>query len=691
QMTPGGTPAPQGTLATLAVKVSPHVSWRRTWLGGAIAVGAFAALVVGFMVLRAMGIGPMGSLRGKGTFGAQETILVADFRGPPSDSTLGSTVAEALRTDLAQSTTLKVLTRANVRDILSLMQRPPESTVQFELAREIATREGAKAVLDGAIVQLGQSYVVSARLVSSLDGSELATFRETASNEDGLIGAVGKLSRAVREKAGESLRTIQASSELERVTTPSLPALRKYVEGSKIADEGGDTERGLALLQEAVTLDSGFAMAWRKMAVLLQNENRDQPRALAAIATAYRHRDRLTEMERLVTEGYYYTRGPTPDRDKAIAAYEDALRIDSTSTSALNNAAVVYGEKREHVRAEELYRRVTGLPRTFGGAFTNLITTQILNHRPGAVLDSTAAAFRARFPTSNDLWEADWYAAWGQGNLARADSIAHATQANARTPRQQIRSAGALASTAEFRGRTAEALRWATISDQAWLRIEPSPAAHLQFVLDSLYLLAQYTPDRVRARATLERALARVPLTEIPAEDRPYQQLAQLAVLLEDPALARSAAQGWERDQRASVADSVGTRAYFQAHVAFAEKRWLEGIGLVREAYARYAMGERLAEFLMARAFDAAGQADSAIAHYEAFLAVAQPTPFLGTAWRARSHERLAELYESKGDLARAGEEYARFIEQWANADPELQPAVRAARERLAAIKGKTG
>ena len=182
--------------------------------------------------------------------------------------------------------------------------------VPFELAREIATREGAKAVLDGEIVRLGQSYVVSARLVAALDGQELATFRETAASEDELIGALGKLSRAVREKAGESLRAIRASSELERVTTPSLPALRKYVEGSALADEAGDAERGLALLGEAVTLDTAFAMAWRKIAVLLGNEGRDRTRALAAITTAYRHRERLSEKERLLTEGYYYTRGP---------------------------------------------------------------------------------------------------------------------------------------------------------------------------------------------------------------------------------------------------------------------------------------------------------------------------------------------------------------------------------------------
>ena len=50
-------------------------------------------------------------------------------------------------------------------------------------------------------------------------------------------------------------------------------------------------------------------MAWRKIAVLLGNDDRDRTRALAAISTAYRHRGRLTEMERLLTEGYYYTRG----------------------------------------------------------------------------------------------------------------------------------------------------------------------------------------------------------------------------------------------------------------------------------------------------------------------------------------------------------------------------------------------
>ncbi|MFP5355479.1 MAG: protein kinase domain-containing protein, partial [Gemmatimonadota bacterium] len=260
-LTPGGSVAPHGTLATIAVKAAPHVSWRRTWMGGAIAAGSFATFIVAFMVLRALGIGPMGSLRGAGAFGDRETLVVADFRPPTGDSTLGATVAEAIRTDLAQSKNLSVMTRAALREALRLMGRAEAQAVEFDAAREIATREGAKAVLDGAIDKLGPSYVVSARLVASLDGSELATFRATAEDDADLIAALGRLSHDVRQKVGESLRDIRQAQSLERVTTSSLPALRKYVEASDVISSLGDTERGQGLLREAVALMNRFKIS----------------------------------------------------------------------------------------------------------------------------------------------------------------------------------------------------------------------------------------------------------------------------------------------------------------------------------------------------------------------------------------------------------------------------------------------
>jgi tetratricopeptide (TPR) repeat protein len=513
--------------------------------------------------------------------------------------------------------------------------------------------------------------------------------RQTAENEDKLIGALGSLSRTVREKAGESLRTIRASTELERVSTSSLAALRKYVEGSALADEAGEAERGLALLDEAVALDTGFAMAWRKIAVLLGNEDREPERALAAIATAFRHRSRLTEMERLLTEGYYYTRGPQPSRDRALAAYEEAIRLDSTSTSALNNAAVVYGEKRDYERAEALYRRVVALPRTFGGAFTNLITEQIRNGRISA-LDSTVAAYRARFPQSNDLWEAEWYAAWGQGNLARADSIGRAVYGKARTVRQAIRGAGGTSALAYLHGRLQEGRHWQNLRSEALLRVNPSGANRLQFALDTAYYAA-LVGDTAAGRAVIARGLGRYPTDSMPVRERPWQDLAQLAALLGDVPLARRALAGFERDEAASSRDAIGRRAYYSAHVAMSEARWAEAIGMLQEADARIAVTPRHAMAQIGRAFDMGGQRDSAIVYYEKFVTTREAMPIEDPFWRPRIHRRLGALYEDRGSTKQAIEQYARFVELWAAADSGLQPQVAETRAKLGRLRAAAG
>jgi tetratricopeptide (TPR) repeat protein/tRNA A-37 threonylcarbamoyl transferase component Bud32 len=687
--TPNRTPTPHGTMATLALKASPHVSWRRTWMGGAFAVGGFSLLVVGFMVMRALGVGPMASLAAKGSLGESGLVMVADFASPASDSTLGATVAEALRTDLAQSATLRVLTRSDIREQLTLMQRPVDSPLLFELSQQIATREGAKAVLDGSITRLGQSYVISARLVSALDGADLALFREEAANDDALLGALGKISKQVRARAGESLKAVRASSELDRVTTPSLPALRKYVEGMRLADEEGEMERGMGLLREAVELDTAFAMAWRKLAVLLNNEGRDRDAMIDAISTAYRHRARLTEMERLLTEGFYFTRGPEPDRMKALAAYQAAAELDSLSTSAINNAAVVLGEMYEYERAESLYRKVIKLPQPFGGAFTNLLIAQI-NNGNTAALDSTQALFRATFPNSNDVWEGDWFVAWGKGDRDRADSIARAIAADPKTLRQTIRANNSLGEIAIMEGRIRDATAAYSRSADALLRARPTSGARLAFYIDSAFI-RQAAGDDAGALAVVERGLQRVSIEEIPASERPWGTLRVIGALTRNPALIRRAVAGWERDQSALNPDPEAFRIASAAMLAFAEGRWQETVAESRRAEDRYALPPKPAAAVRGVAFRAIGQVDSAIAAMERSLTT--PDPFANTAstWDPRLLQELGELYEQKGDRTKALERYRTFVDLWQDADPELQPRVREIRERIARLEQERG
>ena len=52
---------------------------------------------------------------------------------------------------------------------------------------------------------------------------------------------------------------------------------------------------------------------------------------------------------------------------------------------------------------------------------------------------------------------------------------------------------------------------------------------------------------------------------------------------------------------------------------------------------------------------------------------------------------RLKELAEERGDWEKAAEYYARFVELWVDADPELQPRVQAAQQRLEEILAERG
>ena len=53
--------------------------------------------------------------------------------------------------------------------------------------------------------------------------------------------------------------------------------------------------------------------------------------------------------------------------------------------------------------------------------------------------------------------------------------------------------------------------------------------------------------------------------------------------------------------------------------------------------------------------------------------------------------ERLAQLYDERGDLENAAVYYARFVDLWADADAELQPRVKAAKARLEEIIRERG
>jgi tetratricopeptide (TPR) repeat protein/tRNA A-37 threonylcarbamoyl transferase component Bud32 len=687
-LTPGGTPRGQGTMATMAIKASPHVSWKRTAMGGIGAVGALIVLTGAWMGARAMGIGPAGSLIASGKLSAQERVILAEFKSPATDSLLGPTVTEAFRTDLAQSSSLNVMAAAAVRGVLQRMQRPTNMRVDYAVAREIATREGIKAVIDGDIVSLGGRYVLSARLVSAQTGEDLATFREEAENANDIIPAISRLTKSVRAKVGESMRRVQNAKTLDKVTTPSLEALQKYVAANRAIETEGDFARFEELMSEAIALDTGFAMAYRKLAVELGNRQMQRPRQEALLQKAYDNRDRLSETERYIMLGSYYMSGAQPDNDKAIAALESLLELDSVNVTALNNLASMYHDRSEFEKAAELARRAIVAQPTasvfFNNRFHNLMHLGQVEEA-----ETTLALAAQNLPRNPQIPMLRGQLLFEQLKTDSAaevlDSLAKARPNDLPTNRAV---AFATANLREVNGRLGEFVRHMATARQLARQLG-NPQALVNAILDSAYIASWYRNDRAAALRFVDRAAAHRVFDSLPPDQRPYRGLIDAYATSGRPDKAKALLQEY-----AALPDNQTPEA----------KRSLQGLqGLISRAEGRY--DDAIREFQatdvggcpecilpdVAMAYDLAGNADSAIALLTRFTEGRGIPLGPRASWLAHSLRRLGELHDAKGNADQAISAYARFVDLWKDADPELQPLVQKARDRMRELQRRRG
>ena len=687
-LTPHGSPTEHSTMTKLAVKASPWVSWRRTFTGGTIALTTFAALVAAFMIMRATGIGPVGSLLASGKIAERDQLLVTDFRGGGADSSLSAIVTEAIRTDLGQSSVVKVVPPSAIAAALERMRRDRNSPVDLVVAREIAAREGIKGIVDGSVTPLAGGYIVSVRLVDAATGDGLASFRETIDGPSELLPTLDKLSGNLRGKIGESLKKVRANPPLERVTTSSLEALRKYADGTRAFEVEGDNAKAIAFFREAVAIDTAFGMAYRKLGVALGNAGMPRASRDSALEAAYRHRFRMTEVERYMTTGSYFNSGKAQDRKLSAEAYEAVLQIDSLNPGAINNLSISLIERREFARAESILRRAieSGIVRaTIVG---NLIDA-LIRQRKFAAADSIAALGQRQFPQNAGVRIAELYMLTARRQLDSLEKRAEWFKANDPEGGNRSYAVFLLRELAYIRGRIADGRR---LDQEGYAMDEArgNPPGPFDRAYDSSWVDIRHLEQRARGTQRLDAALATTKLRSIPVQNRRYIDFAIVYALGGRPDRARQILAEYNSEDTAYRRRNEPWYHVALGEIALAEQRPLDAI---RE----FRLGDRRPDGprdscpgctfeMLSRAFDAANMQDSAIAAYTGY--VTTPAPFIWDEFSlARAHRRLGELHDANGDAPRAKRHYETFIELWKNADPPLQPLVQEARTRLAALR----
>jgi tRNA A-37 threonylcarbamoyl transferase component Bud32/tetratricopeptide (TPR) repeat protein len=595
--------------------------------------------------------------------------------------------------------------------------------------REIAARLGAGLFVLGEVTGSGERLRIGAALY------EVGRTAAPISRAEAEGSAAEVFALADRLAAGLLADRFRAPAErLTRtavLTTSSLPALKAYLEGEHHWREARYNQ-AVEAFQRAVREDSAFALAHYRMSAAATSTTFTELSRSAAEA-AVRHGGRLSPRDRLLVEAnlaklrvdadlaesrfreilYLYPEDVhaateladllfhhNPFRGRSVrearAGFQAALDAGSRSREAVDHGAKLAALERDHAGLDAMEAHARELsPRDPLLALIPFLRTALLGTR--AEKERAVAGLRP----IRDLTAFVWYLWVGvfTRDLEATGMLAREMLAPERAV--EVRAAGhlALADLALAQGRRGGAL--GELPRAA--RLAPLRALEVRGAYLSVPFLPA-SPEELRAaRDTLERwdharspAPVNPPFPEFAAGTEPVARLYVLGLLsarlLDFDAAARYAAELERLDGPESarayardLAHGVRARA---AQEQGRPDRALAALERIRLDWPRdytpvhfNSLGAE--RFLRAELLLQLGRDEEALAWYET-IAELSVADFV---YLAHSHLRQGEIRERLGDPAAAAEHYARFVELWRDADPELRPLRVEAERRLAGLR----
>jgi serine/threonine protein kinase/tetratricopeptide (TPR) repeat protein len=619
-------------------------------------------------------------------FKERDWVLIADFENLTGDPTFDRPLRTALSVGIEQSQHVNVVPQARIREALQRMQRPATAPLDADLAAEMAVRESARAVLAGTIAQVGSTYVITARLIDPRARAAVLTESATAAGKDQVLAALDDLARRIRQQLGESLAGLEAQNRpLPLATTASLEALNLFVDARRM--QGGDQNAQIRLLQRAVALDPGFALAHADLGLLLYlwgSRTEGETHLTQALSLL----DRLTTREQLwiraiaddtrgnrdaAVDHYKTYLAQYPDDrlawfrlgwtymaalgqfEPAADAFRRALAIDPSDAPSLVNLATTLGGLGRYREAVDAYQRAFALRPEF-------LTGQFINHEYGFILVQLGEVEQAAGVFTTMTQQADQsLAARGHRSLALLEMYRGRYRAAIDQLRESIlllRAAGAKLS--EYRDRLFLATAHEALGMRAAARQEIAAADRIAAEL-SMSPSWLYRLGRVHARAG-----------RIGEADRLLKQATATAG---DPTIVS----GISRSTRADEADT----RLLRGELALARGRAADAVAefeLAHRVNPQGATHEALATGYLAQ-----GRREDAAAALEALIAGRDIGEEVQQDW-LMAHLRLGRLYEALGRRDDAKKQYDALLAIWAAADADL-PALSEARTALARLR----
>jgi serine/threonine protein kinase/Tfp pilus assembly protein PilF len=668
----------------------------------------------------------------------KNSIAVISFENQTGDQSynyLQKAIPNLLITSLEQRGVGYVATWERLRDLLKQMGKGDLEIIDADVGFELCRREGIQAIVLGSFVKAGEVFATDVKVLDVGTKKLLMSAGSRGKGVDSILeNQIDQLTADISQGIALTTNTIPSGQvRVADVTTSSMEAYNYFLRG-KEEYEKFYYESAQRFLEKAVELDPMFATAYLCLSDTFAGLN-DGRAQREAIERAKEYSNKATEKERLYIEAVYvlYTKEDsaayanlieqltrkypkekefhlelagsleTKDLPKAIEEYAKALELDPQYGVALNSLAIIYRGTEDYEKSLELFRRYAAVSPGDANPFDSMAWTYL---RMGD-LDRARAKFEEALEVKPDfyyslkgliyLWalKQDYPEAmrWAGQFISRIQSpglrieglrcraLLQFWQGQIEGALKTLREADELAEKIPSKGNL-------VFGDfmRGCIRFERGESELARKYLQSCwdYEMRTYPLSRQVNKIiyAYELGLLEIQLGLIDsARSRSTDIKANLTKLgdnftwdvsLYDELLS---AEILLREGKTKAAiDLLVKMPQQRPPVAF-------GGGLFPVGYAFPSLKD-----ILARAYQQNGETDKAIAEYERLVTFG-PQNISRALIHPLNYYRLAKLYEQKGDKAKAGENYRRFLDLWKDADSGL-PEVEIARKKLAGLRG---
>jgi len=677
------------------------------------------------------------------------TIAVLPFsvRGGGANSYLGEGLVSLLSAAIDGAGSMRPV---DTRAIFAAVAESRDSVSSAHYGDRVARRLGAGLYVLGDVVEAGGQLQIEAAVYHAGGGcGRMGWFKESvecaapepitsgvvSGGVDSVFALVDALTARLLGEMGDRAadRLVRTAS----LTTHSLPAFKKYLQGEELM-RAGQFERAADTYLTAIAEDSTFAVAHYRLA--LAREWAPLPGEDSAAAAAARHGARLSTRDRHLLEAFRQWRaGDAAGAERAyraiLARYPDDIDAWFQLGEILFHHGPLFG--RRIAESEAAWRKVLAYEPRNLFALTHVARIALMDRRI-AVADSLLAPFDANaLRTDRRLAEIELLRAVARGDTARAHALAKdvrlwepfavwrvAVFLTAFAPDPAIMRAVIADLIEDFPSpaQRADLLWFASVLDLAGGRVNSARAA----LADAVEAERSVPAERRRwgfedvtqwfaatlplpyADSTLVRVRQQAAARKVPDNRRPPFQtemgigapiqleplrqytLGVLSDRLRDSASTSIAAGKLQRLAASGHATALvrDLDRGLRARLAWRQGRSEEALRLLEALESRDSQGDVAAipfvsraneRFLRGEMLVSSGR-DAEALHWFASLGDGSVTEI---PLRAVSNLRQAEIHERLRHRDQAVAHYSRFLELWRAADPEFQQLADSVRRRM--------